>query len=81
MICYRDRSWCSFSHVCANEKCHRHFGESELAAARSWWGGDDPPVCFMDLRSPREGYDGCGEFIPLPSVPVIRAEAKPVEGA
>lgn len=56
MISYGDRPFCSHSDSCATEKCYRNFNAIDRAAARMWWGGDNPPVAFADYRETECGF-------------------------
>lgn len=53
MICYLGRSFCG--HPCANRECSRNFNDDVLARAKAWWGNDNPPIDFTDLK-----IDDCG---------------------
>jgi hypothetical protein len=55
MICFRDKSFCSLSADCAHKNCERNFNEGEFTAAKKWWDGDNPPVCYTDF----DAYWGC----------------------
>lgn len=50
MMCYRDRTWCSFTECKKASKCDRAFTESDRQKAKEWWGGDDYPVCFFSEK-------------------------------
>ena len=48
MICYADKTWCTFLD-CTDKKCNRRFDHKEMKKAKKWWGNDVPPVCtFYD---------------------------------
>lgn len=47
MICYRDKTFCSFWKDCKlGSECHRAYTSEVHKAAERWWNGDDPPICF-----------------------------------
>jgi hypothetical protein len=49
MICYKDRTWCTFS-TCSNfsrDKCFRAFTEEEKERAIKWWGSDEYPIAVF----------------------------------
>ena len=54
MICYKDMSFCASD--CTNTSCHRHWTDEKSAAARKWWGKDNPPVAFMDFSGKCDDY-------------------------
>jgi hypothetical protein len=46
MMCYKDRTWCTFWTNCKNApQCEHKLKLSDIDAAREWWGGDNPPIC------------------------------------
>lgn len=52
MICFRDRSFCSSSAECANERCSRNFTDRLREEAVRWWGGNSPPpIAWQDFRA------------------------------
>lgn len=53
MLCYKDKTFCN--QRCANTACTNNFNEDVLVQAKSWWRGEEPPVCFANLKT-----DGCG---------------------
>lgn len=44
MICYKDMTFCGYL-GCANKDCERRLTDEVKAAARRWWGKDNPPIC------------------------------------
>jgi len=54
MLCFRDMSFCDSD--CTNTECHRHFGPSDRAAARAWWGGPGAPVDVKDFSKDCDHY-------------------------
>ncbi len=54
MMCFRDRSFCSMSTLCAKVGCIRNFNREQQEEARKWM-GDDAPVSFSDHKT-----DTCG---------------------
>ena len=48
MICYRDRTFCEA--CCGTRSCPRMLTDEVRAAARRWWGSDDPPITVADLH-------------------------------
>lgn len=59
MMCYKDRTWCSYSFMCENSSCDRRLNGEELRQAVEWWGGIDFPASYTDFKT-----DDCG-FISL----------------
>lgn len=53
MICYKDRTFCSWSNVCANTSCPRWYNTEEVQK-------QDLPVALADFKT-----DTCG-YIPHP---------------
>jgi hypothetical protein len=60
MLVYRDRSWCSSSDECKNEKCNSRLTDKDRTKATLWWGGSDYPLAMMDMKD----TDYCVGFIP-----------------
>lgn len=58
MLCYRDRSYCSWSNKCGNDSCHRKFTEEDREHATKWWGDENFPVCYGDFYT-----ETCGAII------------------
>lgn len=56
MICYKDRSYCSFSDECANKSCDRNFTDADAVALARWWGGKAAPVAYMPMKTANCGY-------------------------
>lgn len=56
MISYKDRTWCSHSHNCANSSCDRNLTGDEIEKALEWWGGLDFPICYVDFKTENCGY-------------------------
>ena len=52
MICYMDTTYC-VSPGCTNE-CGRKLTPEIIAAARAWWGTDDPPIAVSEFCEPKE---------------------------
>lgn len=45
MLCYKDRTFCTFYKDCKNqEECVRPLTDKVRSEAMSWWGSDDPPI-------------------------------------
>ncbi len=64
MMCFRDMSFCSSSHLCGNTECHRNYTDEIRAEAETWWNPtgdpdkkDGAPISISDYRST------CGMFI------------------
>lgn len=55
MICYKDKSFCTSSHICGNVSCSRNFNDEEKEGALVWWGNVDAPIAYADFNK-----DGCG---------------------
>lgn len=46
MMCFRDMTFCTYWKDCRySETCGRKFDKEQEAAAKKWWGGDNPPIC------------------------------------
>lgn len=58
MMCYKDMVFCAHSKDCSNNKCHRNFTQEEREKAIKWWGSENFPIAYSDLRD-----NGCG-FLP-----------------
>lgn len=56
MICYKDKTWCSQSHLCANYNCPRNLTVEEKKKAVEWWGNDKFPVSLSNMKSETCGY-------------------------
>lgn len=50
MMCYRDRTFCSFNKECsAGDKCEIALTDKVKSDAEKWWGKPDAPICeFVD---------------------------------
>ena len=47
MICYRDKTFCSFYVECdKGDICHRALTLSVKKSANEWWGKDEAPICL-----------------------------------
>ena len=55
-MCYRDMTFCSRSDECAHKECYRNFNEERKAGSIAWWGGEDAPICFGDMKTDECGY-------------------------
>jgi hypothetical protein len=47
MICYKDKTFCSFVSCADHETCPIFFTQEMFRDAMKWWGNDDPPICIM----------------------------------
>lgn len=56
MICYLDMTFCS--RKCGNVRCKRNFTEEKREGAKRWWGSEEAPVAFSDMKDGDlcEGY-------------------------
>jgi hypothetical protein len=46
MLCYRDITFCKYYSRCVSgDRCPRALTPEVLAAAATWWGSFDSPVC------------------------------------
>ena len=54
-MCFRDRSFCASSPICANIKCFNNFNKEQQEASRKWM-GDDAPVSFTSLATTTCGF-------------------------
>ena len=61
MLCFQDRTFCTFYRDCAKAvTCSRPLTEIVTAAATKWWGGPDAPIarfaekpsCHQPLATP-----------------------------
>lgn len=59
MLCYKGRSWCSASPLCATAECDRKVTDEVRADAAKWWGEDGAPFSYQDYST------RCGEFQPI----------------
>lgn len=48
-MCYKDKTFCPFLE-CKNLQCDRRLTDVIKAAARRWWGKDNPPICIFAAR-------------------------------
>lgn len=45
MMCYKDRTWCSFYEDCKHVECKIRLTHEVKQAAEKWWGsGDGAPI-------------------------------------
>ena len=48
-LVYKDRSWCSQSHLCSNEDCYRNYTDAEHKKNTE---GVDLPLSWMNFATP-----------------------------
>ena len=53
MLCYKDKTFCN--QKCANRSRPRNFNDDVMAGAKAWWRGEEPSICFANLKT-----DDCG---------------------
>lgn len=47
MMCYRDRTYCTYWKDCKlGSECKRALTSEVQESAEKWWGGPDAPICF-----------------------------------
>ena len=48
MICYKDKTFCTFYETCNKRKdCSRPLTPQVKAAAANWWGSNDAPIAVF----------------------------------
>ena len=59
-MCFKDRSFCTESDLCARKDCYRNLTPALKAQARRWWNHDpeNAPIAFMN-------FSGGGCFEPI----------------
>ena len=62
MICYKDKTFCSFVSCYKHNTCNLFFTQEMFNDAMNWWGNDDPPIAIM-IDKP-----GCYEATPCETI-------------
>lgn len=47
MMCYRDRTYCTFYETCKDgDGCDRALTPEVVSDAKKWWGNDNAPIAY-----------------------------------